>query len=221
MRTAGLIPLETRFLHNPNSLHGYVGAALSSNIIHFTKVSALRLLATCCAEGLQAGGHFKRSQLGRITPASGHSIAAGPQGFALAALETILPGCRHCVAHKPASGYTVWSLMLRPSTAWGTTMGPLSHSLPAGSPVWRPARCGVCFYWRQLASQAAPQAIAALCCSVQKASGSTRWLSPRSGPRCALPVWCRRSAYVKWVLVCLMQPAGYLCPKSCRLLNGS
>ena len=46
MRTAGLIPLETRFLHNPSSLHGYVGAALSSNIIHFTKVSVLRLLPT-------------------------------------------------------------------------------------------------------------------------------------------------------------------------------
>lgn len=35
--SAGLIPLETRFLHSPSSLHGYVGAALSSNIIHFTK----------------------------------------------------------------------------------------------------------------------------------------------------------------------------------------
>lgn len=36
--TEGLIPLEIRFLHNPESTHGYVGAALSSNIIHFTKV---------------------------------------------------------------------------------------------------------------------------------------------------------------------------------------
>ena len=35
----GLIPLEIRFLHNPESTHGFVGAALSSNIIHFTKVS--------------------------------------------------------------------------------------------------------------------------------------------------------------------------------------
>ncbi|DBB10518.1 TPA: hypothetical protein ACH3X3_002056 [Trebouxia sp. C0006] len=33
----GLIPLEIRFLHNPDSTHGFVGAALSSNIIHFTK----------------------------------------------------------------------------------------------------------------------------------------------------------------------------------------
>ncbi len=35
----GLIPLEIRFLHNPESTHGFVGAALSSNIIHFTKVA--------------------------------------------------------------------------------------------------------------------------------------------------------------------------------------
>ena len=31
----GLIPLETRFLHSPESTHGYVGAALSSNVFHF------------------------------------------------------------------------------------------------------------------------------------------------------------------------------------------
>lgn len=31
----GLIPLEVRFLHTPESTHGYVGAALSSNIFHF------------------------------------------------------------------------------------------------------------------------------------------------------------------------------------------
>jgi selenium-binding protein 1 len=31
----GLIPLETRFLHTPESTHGYVGAALSSNVFHF------------------------------------------------------------------------------------------------------------------------------------------------------------------------------------------
>ncbi|KAK9915575.1 hypothetical protein WJX75_001008 [Coccomyxa subellipsoidea] len=33
----GLIPLETRFLHDPSQPHGFVGAALSSNVIHFTK----------------------------------------------------------------------------------------------------------------------------------------------------------------------------------------
>ena len=31
----GLIPLEVRFLHSPEAVHGYVGAALSSNIFHF------------------------------------------------------------------------------------------------------------------------------------------------------------------------------------------
>lgn len=33
----GLIPLEVRFLHEPSQPHGFVGAALSSNVIHFTK----------------------------------------------------------------------------------------------------------------------------------------------------------------------------------------
>jgi selenium-binding protein 1 len=33
----GLIPLETRFLHSPESVHGYVNAALSSNIFHFSE----------------------------------------------------------------------------------------------------------------------------------------------------------------------------------------
>ena len=31
----GLIPLEVRFLHSPVSTHGFVGAALSSNVFHF------------------------------------------------------------------------------------------------------------------------------------------------------------------------------------------
>ena len=31
----GLIPLEVKFLHNPNSCHGFCGAALSANVIHF------------------------------------------------------------------------------------------------------------------------------------------------------------------------------------------
>jgi selenium-binding protein 1 len=33
----GLIPLEVRFQHNPESTHGYVGAALSSNVFHFSE----------------------------------------------------------------------------------------------------------------------------------------------------------------------------------------
>ena len=31
----GLVPLEVRFLHTPEHVHGYVGAALSSNMFHF------------------------------------------------------------------------------------------------------------------------------------------------------------------------------------------
>lgn len=33
----GLIPLEVRFHHNPDSTHGFVGAALSSNVFHYFK----------------------------------------------------------------------------------------------------------------------------------------------------------------------------------------
>ena len=33
----GLVPLEVRFLHDPGSTHGYVGAALSSNLWHWHK----------------------------------------------------------------------------------------------------------------------------------------------------------------------------------------
>lgn len=33
----GLIPLEIRFLHNPDATQGFVGAALSTNIIRFYK----------------------------------------------------------------------------------------------------------------------------------------------------------------------------------------
>src|SRR5205807_6547092 len=33
----GLIPLEVRFYHNPDSTHGFVGAALSSNMWHWHK----------------------------------------------------------------------------------------------------------------------------------------------------------------------------------------
>jgi len=33
----GMIPLELRFLHNPDATEGYVAAALSSNMIRFYK----------------------------------------------------------------------------------------------------------------------------------------------------------------------------------------
>ena len=36
----GMIPLEVRFLHSPVSTHGFVGAALSSNVFHFYEDSA-------------------------------------------------------------------------------------------------------------------------------------------------------------------------------------
>ena len=36
----GLIPLEVRFLHSPVSTHGFVGAALSSNVFHFWEDAA-------------------------------------------------------------------------------------------------------------------------------------------------------------------------------------
>ncbi len=37
MGGAGLVPLEVRFLHDPDSTHGYVGAALSSSLWHWHK----------------------------------------------------------------------------------------------------------------------------------------------------------------------------------------
>ena len=39
MHGKGLLPLENRFLHDPDQAQGFTGAALSSNIIHFCKVS--------------------------------------------------------------------------------------------------------------------------------------------------------------------------------------
>ena len=35
--TEGMIPLELRFLHNPDEAQGYVGVALSSNVFRFFK----------------------------------------------------------------------------------------------------------------------------------------------------------------------------------------
>lgn len=43
----GLIPLEVRFLHSPFQPHGFVGAALSSNVIHFTKARCAALRQGC------------------------------------------------------------------------------------------------------------------------------------------------------------------------------
>ena len=45
----GLIPLEIRFLHEPTATQGFVGAALSSNIIRFYKnnVNTLTIITEC------------------------------------------------------------------------------------------------------------------------------------------------------------------------------
>jgi selenium-binding protein 1 len=40
----GLIPLEIRFKHDPDSADGFVGTALSSNVLHIHKVRLLWLL---------------------------------------------------------------------------------------------------------------------------------------------------------------------------------
>ena len=45
----GLIPLEVRFLHDPWKAHGYVGAALSSNVIHIHKAKVIAGGVTCMA----------------------------------------------------------------------------------------------------------------------------------------------------------------------------
>lgn len=40
---------ELRFLHNPDQPHGFCGAALSSNVIHFTKARARCMALVTCA----------------------------------------------------------------------------------------------------------------------------------------------------------------------------
>ena len=39
-RPTPIHPVQVRFLHEPTKAHGFVGAALSSNVIHFTKDEA-------------------------------------------------------------------------------------------------------------------------------------------------------------------------------------
>ena len=53
---SGLLPLEVRFLHDPDKAHGFCGAALSSNIIHFTKVSATQEASPTASVGGAAQG---------------------------------------------------------------------------------------------------------------------------------------------------------------------
>ena len=46
---------ELRFLHDPDQAHGFCGAALSSNVIHFTKVRA-RCTALCLKRAPEGPG---------------------------------------------------------------------------------------------------------------------------------------------------------------------
>ena len=43
-----MIPLELRFLHNPDATEGYVGAALSTNIIRFYKDDVWLIIDLAC-----------------------------------------------------------------------------------------------------------------------------------------------------------------------------
>ena len=45
----GMIPLELRFLHDPDETQGYVGAALSSNVFRFyrTQVGQVTIGTVC------------------------------------------------------------------------------------------------------------------------------------------------------------------------------
>lgn len=62
----GLIPLEVRFLHDPWKPHGFVGAALSSNIIGLKKVGS-----GAQAAGAGAGSAPKWGPAGRWAGAAG------------------------------------------------------------------------------------------------------------------------------------------------------
>lgn len=48
----GLIPLELRFLHDPDATEGYVAAALSSNVIRFYKNEVQLIGEQACARAL-------------------------------------------------------------------------------------------------------------------------------------------------------------------------
>lgn len=65
MRFNPTVPFQIRFLHNPDKAEGFLGAALSSNIIHFHKEEGSdKWAAEVCAagsgeeggEGLRPGG---------------------------------------------------------------------------------------------------------------------------------------------------------------------
>jgi selenium-binding protein 1 len=61
----GLIPLEVRFLHSPVSTHGFVGAALSSNVFHFWEDSTEPRSASASGERSEprAPGEFSAEKV--------------------------------------------------------------------------------------------------------------------------------------------------------------
>ena len=63
----GLVPLEVRFLHSPESVHGYVNAALSSNIFHFWKDEEFHAEKVIDFEGRE---HEAFEPLGMLAPAT-------------------------------------------------------------------------------------------------------------------------------------------------------
>ena len=75
----GLIPLELRFKHDPTSADGFVGAALSSNVLHIHKVRSLRLnidaLTTFCPAPCYSFGSGINCCLTRMIARNGHNEA--------------------------------------------------------------------------------------------------------------------------------------------------
>ena len=69
----GLIPLEVRFHHNPDSAHGFVGAALSSAIWHFHDTPSRRGEGGRSKTGSTAG----QSTIRRCAPARRSHTATG------------------------------------------------------------------------------------------------------------------------------------------------
>ncbi|WP_049893044.1 selenium-binding protein SBP56-related protein [Natronococcus jeotgali] len=65
----GLVPLEVRFLHSPDSEHAYVGAALSSNMFHLYRESAARGAADgASGDEPRAGGEWRADKVIDVEP---------------------------------------------------------------------------------------------------------------------------------------------------------
>jgi len=101
----GLIPLELRFLHDPSQPHGFVGAALSSNVIHFTKVSCFPHLSFSQHEAVGLKFHFWDWKRRKVT----QMVQLGPDGLVPSELQSL---------HKPAQphGFVGAALLQKSST---------------------------------------------------------------------------------------------------------